>query len=187
MKTNNPVSLSTSLFNRSFFSHFFSGFILLFLLGGCTHHYIPNASTFKLDAITEFSSNNTISLVNAQSSTEDVLFASRGAHKFYGNFKKWTDTAIEISKRELNERGMNIEDDSQKSLKLSIETVNATFGFWVLRCEVTLKVETSDGYVKSYLGDNRSPASLYRAADGAVMRAVTEMLRDEKIVTYLKQ
>jgi hypothetical protein len=81
---------------------------------------------------------------------------------------------------------MRLATDAPKSLKLSIEEIKGTFDFWTIRCETRLRVETGDGYVNTYFGDNRSPATLYRAADGSVMRAVAEMLRDRKIVEYLK-
>ena len=170
-----------------FFKHSFWALVILFFLGGCTHHYIPNPSTFKLDQINEFSSQNAISLINAQESSDDVLFLHFGAHKYFGNLQKWTDTAIAITKRELADREMNIVEDSPKSLKLSIETAKGTIGLYVARCETTLRAETGDGYVQTYKGDNRSPVTIYRAADGAVMRAVVEMLRDEKIIAYLKK
>ncbi|MCD4743010.1 MAG: hypothetical protein K8R67_11105 [Desulfobacteraceae bacterium] len=189
MKVYNFVSLYfyPSFLERGNLKSFISVFVILFLLGGCSHHYIPVASTYKLDSIIEFSTNHSISIVNSQLSTSDVLFATNGAHKFYGNLQSWTDTAIKITQRELTKRDMSVVKDAQKTLKVSIETVKGTFGVWVIRCETTLKVETSEGYVNTYSGDNRSPATLYLAADGAVMRAVTEMLRDEKIISYLKK
>jgi len=161
--------------------------ILLVLLAtvGCTHHYVPNASTFRLDDIHEFSSANSISLENAQTATVDVLFATNAGHEFYGNLQKWTETAMAITQRELTKRGMQVTDNTSKKMKLSVSSVKGTFGFAVIRIETTLKAETSDGYVNTYMGDNRSPATIYRAADGAVMRAVAEMLRDRKIVEYL--
>ncbi len=162
-------------------------FVILFLLGGCSHNFIPQASTFELDSITEFSTINDISLVNIQSSTDDVLFGANMGHKFYGNYQEWTDTAIAITRRELSKRGMNIANDVHKSLKLAIETVKGTFGTWFVSCNITLRVETSEGYVKTYFGESRSPAGLYRAADGAVMRTVAEMLRDKEIIAYLKK
>ena len=157
----------------------------LMMFGGCSHYYVPDASTFKLDAIKEFSSSNSISILNAQTSTKNVLLATNMGHRFYGNLQSWTETAITITQRELINRGMKIEKDVPKILNLSIESAEGTFGAWVLRFEITLKVETGDGYVQTYLGDNRSPATLFRAADGAVMRAVAEMLKDEHIIAYL--
>jgi hypothetical protein len=159
--------------------------LVLFVTVGCTHHYVPNAKTFKLDDIQEFSSTNYIWLENAQTDSEDLLFATNMGHKFFGNLKGWTETAMAITERELTKRGMLVTANTAKRLKLSVNSIKGTFGFAVVRVETTLIVETSDGYINTYVGDNRSPATIYRAADGAVMRAVAEMLRDSKIVDYL--
>jgi len=161
--------------------------LVLFVTAGCTHHYVPNAKTFKLDDIHEFSSTNSIWLENAQTDSEDLLFATNGGHKFYGNLKGWTETAMAITERELTKRGMLVTGSASKKLKLSVSSIKGTFGFAVVRVETTLKAETSDGYVNTYIGDNRSPATIYRAADGAVMRAVAEMLRDGNILDFLSK
>jgi hypothetical protein len=161
--------------------------LVLLVTVGCTHHYVPNASTFRLDDIHEFSSKNSIWLENAQTDSEDLLFATNMGHEFYGNLKGWTETAMAIAERELSKRGMLVTGSTPKKLKLSISSIKGTFGFAVIRVETTLNVETSDGYVNTYIGDNRSPATIYRAADGAVMRAVAEMLRDGNIVDFLSK
>ena len=119
----------------------------------------------------------------ADGSTYRLIFFM--GHEFYGNLKEWTETAMAITQRELTKRGMLVTASTSKKLKLSVSSILGTFGFAVVRVETTLKAETSDGYVNTYMGDNRSPATIYRAADGAVMRAVAEMLRDRKIVEYL--
>lgn len=162
--------------------------VFLFLTGGCSYnyHYVPQASTYRLDPIPEFSSKKSISLVNSQSSTIEQLYAKRRSRKYYGNYQAWTNTAIEITQRELISRNMDIESDAQKLLKLSIELVNGTFKNWAMSIDVTLKVETNDGLVKSFTANNRSAAGLERTVDGAVMRVVAKMLRDEEIVAYLK-
>jgi len=164
----------------------FIGILLILLAAsGCTHHYVPEPDTFRLDAINEFSSTNSIWLENAQTDSEDVIFATSMGHKFYGNLKEWTETAITITQRELTKRGMTVIANSEKRLKLSVNSIQGTFGFAVVRVQLTLKAETGNGYVNTYIGDNRSPATVYRAADGAVMRAVAEMLRDGNLVDYL--
>ena len=175
------------LFERSNLKQGIFTLVMLFALGACTHHYAPNASTFKFDPITEFSTNNFVSLVNSHTSADDVLYLAFAGHKHYGNYQQWTDTASEIARRELSKRGMTIVDSTQKSVNMSVETVNITVGMWAARCELTLKVATGEGYAKTYLGDNRSPATVNRAIDGAVMRAVAEMLRDQEIIAYLKK
>lgn len=162
-------------------------FVFLFSFLGCAQRIqvTPRPETFKLDSITEFSSANLISIENSQTSSEPVAFATYYEHEFLANFKEWTESAIAITQRELSLRGMKIGYNESKKLHLSVVNIRGTFGFAVIRVELILRVETGDGYVTEYIGDNRSPATLYRAADGAVMRAVVEMLRDQKIVEYL--
>ena len=168
---------------------------VLFLLSACTQNeqLVPNPSTFKLDTIPEFSSSNSISLVNDQPSTDNVLFMAKSADllvisvDLYTNLHAWTNAAIAITKRELTNRGMKVAEDESKELKLSILSANGTAGMWVHHGVTSLRAETGSGYVNTYIGDNRSPAGAFRAADGAVMRAVAEMLKDEKIVEYLAE
>ena len=169
------------------FNNFTSIFVTLLFLGGCSLeiHHTPNSSTYELDTIPEFSSVKTITLGNNQASNV-VLIRTIGGHKHYGDLQIWTDTAIEITQRELTKRGMNVVTDSPKTLGLSIETVEVNPGFWVVRCDITLKVETSEGYVYTYMGDGTSQY-MHRTFDGAIMRAVAEMLRDNNIVAYLKK
>ena len=88
--------------------------LILLVTVGCTHHYVPNASTFKLDDIREFSSTNSIWLENAQTDSEDLLFATNMGHKFFGNLKGWTETAMAITERELTKRGMLVTGSTPK-------------------------------------------------------------------------
>lgn len=159
--------------------------VVIFVFAGCTHHYVPEADTFRLEDIHEFASKNSITLINMQGATEEMLYASSMGHDYFANLPAWTETAIEIAQRELSARGMHVAEDQSKSLKLSINTVKGSFRPLSMRVILTLSAETGDGYSGIYTGNNQSPANIYRAADGAVMRAVAEMLRDGRIIDYL--
>jgi hypothetical protein len=165
-----------------------ASFLATFLLigSGCTHIYVPNSTTFDFDAIPEFTSSKSISLTNAAQNSENVLFATNMGHKWYGDMRKWTDVAIAITERELTKRGMNISDSGEKSLNMSIKSARMSTGGWGFRGYVTLAVETGDGQKMRYVGEGPSP-TLTRAIDAAIMRAVAQMLKDEKITGYLTQ
>ena len=105
--------------------------LILLVTVGCTHHYVPNASTFRLDDIREFSSTNSIWLENAQTDSDELLFATNMGHKFYGNLKKWTETAMVITERELAKREMLVTGSASRKLKLSVSSIKGTFGFAV--------------------------------------------------------
>lgn len=154
---------------------------------GCSHNYTPNPDTFKSDPIADFKPSGEINVVNAQSSDADFLFASAGIHSYYGRLNEWTDAAVAIAKKELEKRGMVTALGAKKTLSMSITRANSVTGFWVVRGEISLMVKTGDGHSKTFFADNRSPASLFRAIDGAVMRAVVAALNDKKIVEYLEK
>ena len=158
----------------------------LSLLGGCAHHYTPTASR-PMEPITEFSSTNTVSLQNGQPSTADVQIFSNGMHRFYGNFNAWTNTAMEITARELKQRGFSIATGAPRTLTMSIESANYDQGMVELKTHVDMRVKTSDGYSALYVGENSSymMAIPSRQIDGAVMRVVHEMLMDPHIVAFL--
>jgi hypothetical protein len=156
--------------------------LILPLLGGCVHEMKPDASR-TFEPITEFSSTNSVDLINGQPSTEKVRFF----RSMEGNFHAWTDVAIEIASRELKKRGMTIANGVPRSITLSIESSNYDVGMVELKSQINMRVKTSDGYSAVYIGENSSYMAAIpgRLIDGAMMRVVHEMLMDPKIVAFL--
>lgn len=163
----------------------FAVLAITLISASCVHHYTPRSSTYDLDAIDEFTSPDAIAIINGQPSDEDFLVVEAGIHEHFGKLSEWTEAAVEVTERELAERGMQVTDAAQKRLTLTITTASSEFGMWVIRTVTYLKVETGNGYTQVYTGDNRSPSDLMRSIDGAIMRSVAEMLRDPEIVDYL--
>jgi hypothetical protein len=163
-------------------------FLIIITVSGCStikHTYKPRPETFKMDKFPDFNSPVAISILNSQPDDTNNVHLDRGIATFSGSKKSWTDTAIEIVKRELIKRQARIENGADKILKLSITSIDASESFWGIRYITKLKVITGSNYVNSYTGDNKSPATVFRAADGAVMRAVSAMFRDPKIISYI--
>lgn len=160
-----------------------------FLVYGCTHHHVPDPYHYEISIANDFSSTSSISLENVQTSTEDVLFATMGPHKFYANLQRWTEAAITLTRKELVKRGMKVDENAAKILKLSINSVKTIPYTWVFHCETTLEVETGDGYKKTYLGQSEISGVTFQiayvTADNSVTHAVTEMLEDPQITNYL--
>lgn len=153
------------------------------------HNYKPKSDTYDFPQVTEFRSDQNISVVNTSKSNETFLFGEAGignAHKWMGNLKEWTDVAVEITNRELSARGMTINPNAPKTLQLSILEASATSGGWGFRGNISLKATTGDGYERVYQGEGPS-AMINKSADAAIMQAVATMLRDEKIIDYLKK
>ena len=149
-------------------------------------YYTPNPSTHKFDPITEFSSSASVTLINDQPSKDQVLYFKE--FSVYGNFNAWTDVAIAVLRRELSKRGMTVRNDGTKSVKLAVTSARTTVSTWQVETVINMRAETRDGYVGTYTGRNRSTVAIAieRQTDGALMRTVAAMLKDPKIVDYLK-
>lgn len=161
-------------------------FFLLVVFCGCTHHYVPREYPINPVLVPELSVSQPVSLINVQTDNKDILIGKNMGHKWMGNLTKWTDVAVGLLQTELQKRDINVTEDAPKVLKLSITQAEIIPGAWAIRCILNLKVETGDGYTVDLEGNNASPATLYRAVDGAVTRAVTALLNDDNILSYLK-
>lgn len=170
--------------NKMTFSRRLVAVVILSLLSGCTaaEIYTPRPSR-PFERITEFSSTNSISLQNGQPSTEPVKVQG----PIYANLNAWTDVAIEIASRELKKRGLTIVSGAPKTITMSVESANTEAPFFKVETDITMEVRTSDGYSATYIGRNSSAmvAAIHRQIDGAMMRAVHEMLMDPRIVAFL--
>lgn len=158
--------------------------ICLFGVSACATQYTPSPSR-PFDPIEEFSSSNSVSLINGQSSTEKHSVSPA----FYANRHVWTDVAIEIATRELIARGLSVVDGSPKSLTMSVESARTKTGWIQIRSNIVMHVAAGNGYSATYTGLNNSTmaANVKRQLDGAMMRVVVEMLKDPAIVAYLTE
>ena len=163
--------------------------MLLVTVGGCTQYYNPTETTFPINEkmVPSFAGKGTIVIENMQPHGKEFVLVSQSGSTWKGDLGKWTDTAVNYLKLELTKRNLVVTDTAPKKLRVGITHANAIFGAWVIRCKLNMRVETGDGYVREFEGNNTSPGTLFRAADGAVMRAVVAALNDPDIVSYLKK
>lgn len=153
------------------------------LIAGCAHYYTPSPS-IPFETIVEFSSTGSVTLINDQPSTTQVPFHN----SFYANLNAWTGVAITIAERELIKRGLHVVSNSSKTLKLAIVSAHTEVGWVGITSQITMNVRASDGYEATYVGTNTAymAANIQRQIDGALMRAVLAMFKDQHIVEFLK-
>jgi len=176
------------------------GFSLLYF-SGCAFYYQPSVLK-PFEKIREFSSDNYVTLINGQPSTERVFFASGryiNISKPYANLQTWTDTTISIAERELTKRGLHVLQEAPKSLTMSIESAKTDVGWVVVTSQIAMLVKTSDGYSATYIGKDMSSYYLHlmyypafgnaflQGVNTALMRVVVAMLNDPQIVAFLSK
>ncbi len=167
-------------------------FILFMLLFGCSHSYSVKPFPIKPDLVPEINVKDSVHIVNAQDQGKNIVFYSIAGSKWIGDLGEWTGQAAGLLKFELNKRNITIAEDAHKILKLAITEGKLSSEFSGIRCVVMLKVEAADGYAQEYEGNhiNHSPfaqQARYHAGAGAITKAVTALLNDKNIISYLQK
>lgn len=153
---------------------------------GCTHVYTPKESEYKTESIPMYTVASKVALLNNQPDTKEVLYAENMGHDFMANLNEWTEKAIGITERELEERGAQSAARNDKKLWLKVNSVTVTTGGWGFRGTLVLEACTGDGVAKLFTGEAPS-ANLYNASSGSLSAAVGVMLSDPDFIAYLSQ
>ena len=153
---------------------------LTFLFSACSHVAVPRGPIpVKMDVVGPMNVNKAISLENGVPDSKLTLIASQGYHKWYADYNVWSSFIVSQLESELRGRGVQITPNSQEAFRVKVEQTGLFWGSFSTRCIVNVRVERKDGtWSKTYEGNNASPASLYRAIDGAVYKAVVAVLGD---------
>ncbi len=123
------------------------------------------------------------------------LATSWNGYRLYANLNQWTATAVNYTKAELAKRSVHADQNASnhgeikkvgKEIKMAITHAYYVYGQWLgIRCYLSLRVETRDGYIAVYQVNNYSSSGEQEASDGAIIEAVVMMLSDETIIGYL--
>ena len=146
--------------------------------------YVPKQIPIKSGMLIKpkFEISKKVIIINAQTKEEEYI--GEYTHDWTANLQMWTETAIGVLKTELEKRGVTFTEDAPKILKLSITSAELFWKFKDTGCTLNLKVETGDGHKVNFKETNVS-TSLYDSCDGAVTKAISALLNDEKVLIYL--
>lgn len=165
----------------------FSG-LLLAALTGCGPLIIKsNPSTFSVpaDAAAQLVKQQSVALNNAYKAETQVRIFT-GTRDWQGDLQQYTDTAITLLGREMTKKGTDLSPQSAKTITLRVRDVQASPG-WVIRSVLVLEAQYGDGTISTIASENTSPSDAWRAVDGAIMRAVSQLLRDDKFLAYVNR
>lgn len=160
---------------------------VLMLAVGCTHMVVPKEYPVDQQKVPEFTADKPIDIINAQDKKEKVLLGTNIGHKFMGNLREFTDTAIDTLKTELNKRDIRTSQDAEKKLKVAVTKIHFESGFSGFSCDVTIRIETNDGYIGDVEGHDTNFWYLFPAIHGALNHAVVALLNDASVLAYLQR
>ena len=160
-------------------------FLSLLLLNGCAQPLPTEVDVSEMNTFIEFNVNDDISIKNVQNNNDRIVMAEIGIAVFSGSKKEWTDTAVEITSKELIDRRAVISPEANKSLSLSISSVKCEQPGLSIVCKVQMEVIAGNGYSAIYTGNAESALTLFRAANYSLANVVSAMFRDPKVIDYI--
>lgn len=168
-----------------------AGLMLLAMSFGCAMSHTPNAEPISAGVVPPIQGKGTIVIVNNQTDKSVRDFGRAGYGRLQGDLNTWTESAVKLVGSELQKAGLQVQADGGKSLKISVIDVKLgvsgiDFVAALAKGNVRIKVETGDGYSKEYDGEKNALAPP-NACEKALTEAIVNMLKDERIVEYLRK
>lgn len=162
------------------------------LVSGCSirHDYEwaeHRIQASRIKASDEFAKKSFVSIINAQETKDEMIFADVGVHKFYGSLDQLTEAVITQLKRELRKRNITVKSDASKIIRIKASKTNFERGMWKVRANLDVHLQAGDHYAKDISVSNSTPAGIYQAFDGAVALAVIEILNNPDVRAYLQE
>lgn len=160
--------------------------LIVVFFSGCSHKFVAKQYPIEEGMAPALSCDKPIKITNAQGETKEVLLGTNGGHKFYGSLRQITDIAIDTIKTEFGKHGIQVRENAEKELMISVTKVHFKLGFTTFSCDTEIVVNTGDGYTGLFDGHDTSGV-VPVVMNGAINHAVVAALNDEHIAAYLKQ
>lgn len=160
------------------------------VLFGCGRTNMVVAKRYPVDQkmIPEFTSDNGITLINAQKDQSAFLMGKQFDHKFVANLHQYTEIAIETLEGELKNKNIPVEPNAEKKLRIAVTKVHFEER-WLkgFLCDAFIEINTDDGYTAEIDGHDTNAWILLPCIYGALNHAVVAVLNDDKVIEYLKR
>lgn len=131
-------------------------------------------------------SKQNIAINNAYQSQTPVYLFTLGKGDFFADLKQFTETAMTLLEREMTKKGVTVAP-ATKSVTLRVHSVQNKIGFATAAASLVLDAEYDDGTKSLIQAQDTSAVGGRRAIDGALMRAVSQLLRDERFLAYVNK
>ena len=169
--------------NRIVISLITIGFVQF--LGGCSLSIgtKPDAYPFPSEQVFNVRPDVETNITNFYTNPEVVVLAG----KVSCDLQHFTDTALKMVQRELQMKGVKVSPASEKSVVLKMVNPIWETGMWTMKGKVTLQATLGNGKTVTIDAVNQTGGNAMRAFNGAILKAVTGLLKDEVLAEYLNE
>lgn len=169
------------------------GFICLltlsvFVVGCAPQQYVPSEYAIDRKRIPELEIKGSIRVESVGAST-DVIKVYKKEDRDVSvdtTYKLMTDALVKQLKVEMFKRGGEISENGYKSFKVTVTHAEATSSLLSFKSTMKVTVVLGNGITQKYEVHNTSTGSVPRTLNGAIARAVINILKNETVLEYLK-
>lgn len=163
------------------------GLIIAVGLAGCSRLNVesdPDTFPVPLSSASGLRGGQKIAVENFYKGPTVVPVAETGAG-VDADLHQYTQTAMTQLRRTLRAQGIPI-GPSPKTVTLKVANVSFEYG-WTITYRLSLTAALEGAGTVTVTAANSSPATAYRAIDGAIMRAVTKLLINTEFEKYINE
>ena len=165
--------------------------VLLAALAGCGPVIIaskPETFSVPPEAAAQLRGPQNVALNNGYAAKTDVTIYSvrDGQAGWLADLQQYTDTAMVMLSKEMGRKAVSVVPQAGKTITLRVYDVQAKPG-WTIQCSLALDAQYGDGTRSTIRTQNASPSDAWRAIDGAIMFAVSRLLRDDEFLAYVNK
>lgn len=158
---------------------------VLTVASGCAPlRYEPDEYPLSTERIPPFPSRCPVQVVNDQPSTASSIVTTAGWNRATSLHDVTQALADQLTK-ELVKRGCAVTPDAPKVIRLRVDAIKGLVHFVTLEGVVDLTYQLGGRPEAVMKVNNKSPANVFRALNGAIARTVIALLTDPDVLEYL--
>ena len=144
----------------------------------------PAAYPIDPKEVPEYKSKPGVAVTNSYEKPKVITMFS-GGRGLEADLQQYTKTTVDILSRELGNQSITVNASGDKTVALRVYDVVYEPGMWVLHTTLKLEADLGNGQKVETVGDNRSPGNAWRSVNGALKRAVVELMKNPTFVDYI--
>ncbi len=162
--------------------------ILLQSCGGTVYVNASHTRNHVKDKILPLVAGKSVALENYYTNSKKVtIFEESNSTRLKGDLQQYTDATLNILKSELIKRDIIVSDTGFKTIKLKISDVQATNKPFNKTTSLKLTANLGNGKSSTITATYQTGGSSAQSLDGAIIAAITQLLKSEFLVGYINQ
>jgi len=130
----------------------------------------------------------TVALRNHYSSATPVtIFEKSESIRLVGDLQQYTEATLKILRSEFTKRDVFVADTHFKTITLKISDVQATYKAFDKSTSLKLTASFGNGKSSIISATYRTGGSSAQSLDGAIIAAITQLLKSESFVGYINK